>query len=1111
MHSAFRQSVVISLRSTYKCPTHNDRLQHATRSRCFHKSPSTLQSTSQDDGDDPNGGGISSGAGKEPDHITNAQAAKAEKGSTTIIKNPHRSASRRALRSRTPERSSKFDVPQWFVENNIYLCGDGYPTWAHRLVVVDSTKRQIFPPLDDLDIRSLIKEPTEKSSRMRQIVTKLEEDIAKEMDADEESRERARSVSRQIYRSQAEKIVAHRVFRGIKLSADLHPHEIFFINPHGNYHIDDVSFRDVFNVYSGLMPLPAKDLAKDPPFQKILLNLRFTGESGHNFFRSLVAFIAELGGADLIRLDAQDISELVGSWQKDCGGDFKTARLMSYDVYRPERVAKRSSLPSEIDESEETSSVDADQEQSFPMPAAAIRLPLALSRGIKAVMLNPSGSAPFNRIRPQWDRYKPSFSQLRNSLESSRSEDTLWKYLVETILATVRQRQQNSRPQPLISSSSTQRVMYEYLRRLLHSQPTRLHEREGHVLPPFDLKDMLPSLVDTMEHEDEIRELGPRSRPQEAQNPSNMAIKPKQDKDKNSPSNGHVRDIVIHVQDLETIQENESGRRFLHFLYDHVRLLRSKGQRVIIVGTSESGFSVSSPTQWNSAFDVGEYKLAHTLDVTPTIVDKGQVSETYIWPEKQRRIASVNLRHLDAMLRSQYDMHINEIRGGSALDDPSYHLSDHMMDEFSRKIFTFDETYHIATLLRSRWFLQDPSEASLDHVVRAAQSLKQRQMFNLLSSIPRHNFSLFDKLAEHEPPEDSENNGLEVDDDSGPRDKNNKVKRTYDRYEKKLLRGVLKPHQIRTTFADVNAPSKTIDDLQSLTALSIKRPDAFSYGVLSTDKISGLLLYGPPGTGKSLMAKIVAGQTGVNMIQVSSAEINDMYVGEAEKNIRALFSLAKKLNPCVIFIDEADALFGSRSADRARSSHREVINQFLKEWDGMNNDAGGAFIMVATNRPFDLDDAVLRRLPRRILVDLPTEPDRQKILQIHLKGENLAGDVDLVGVATRTPFYSGSDLKNVCVAAALNAVKDENRTASEHKSDEAYKHPERRTLRAAHFEAALDEVSASISEDMDSLKAIRKFDEQYGDSRMGRKKSTKWGFRTPQEQKTKRETIKVRD
>ncbi|KAF2090132.1 AAA-domain-containing protein [Saccharata proteae CBS 121410] len=284
-----------------------------------------------------------------------------------------------------------------------------------------------------------------------------------------------------------------------------------------------------------------------------------------------------------------------------------------------------------------------------------------------------------------------------------------------------------------------------------------------------------------------------------------------------------------------------------------------------------------------------------------------------------------------------------------------------------------------------------------------------------------------------------------------------------------------------------------------MTSLSLLRPEAFKYGVLATDKIPGLLLYGPPGTGKTLLAKAVAKESGATVLDVSGSEVYDKYVGEGEKNVRAIFTLARKLSPCVVFIDEADAIFGSRSGPGNRTSHREIINQFLKEWDGMNDLS--VFIMVATNRPFDLDDAVLRRLPRRLLVDLPVEKDREQILRIHLKLEQLADDVAITDLAARTPFYSGSDLKNLCVAAALACVREENEAAAkalaeadpDSRKSMTDLYPEKRTLRQNHFEKAMQEISASISEDMGSLKAIRQFDEQYGDRR-SRKKRKGWGF-----------------
>lgn len=222
-----------------------------------------------------------------------------------------------------------------------------------------------------------------------------------------------------------------------------------------------------------------------------------------------------------------------------------------------------------------------------------------------------------------------------------------------------------------------------------------------------------------------------------------------------------------------------------------------------------------------------------------------------------------------------------------------------------------------------------------------------------------------------------------------------------------------------------------------------------------------------------------------------------MYVGEGEKNVKAIFTLAKKLTPCIVFIDEADAILGARSGGSNRTSHRELINQFLREWDGMNEMS--AFIMVATNRPFDLDEASLRRLPRRLLVDLPQEKDREAILNIHLKGEILDGEVSLVQLASQTPFYSGSDLKNLAVAAALACVREEFDMAASHSKTAVdgvkYEYPEKRILHPRHFVRAMEEISASVSEDMGSLSAIRKFDEKYGDRR-GRRKKGGYGFKT---------------
>ena len=262
-------------------------------------------------------------------------------------------------------------------------------------------------------------------------------------------------------------------------------------------------------------------------------------------------------------------------------------------------------------------------------------------------------------------------------------------------------------------------------------------------------------------------------------------------------------------------------------------------------------------------------------------------------------------------------------------------------------------------------------------------------------------------------------------------------------------------------------------------------------------------------TGKTLLAKAVAKESGATVLEVSGADVNDMYVGESEKNVKAIFSLAKKLSPCVVFIDEADAIFAARGGEARRSQvHRELINQFLREWDGMNDLS--AFIMVATNRPFDLDEAVLRRLPRRLLVDLPIEKDREAILGIHLNGETLDESVSLAQLAKDTPYYSGSDLKNLSVAAAMACIREENEEAAKHVGDAHYEYPNKRILTKKHFVKAMEEISASISEDMSTLSAIRKFDEKYGDRKGRRKKAAALGFGGTMEPEKDSEAGRVR-
>jgi cell division protease FtsH len=225
------------------------------------------------------------------------------------------------------------------------------------------------------------------------------------------------------------------------------------------------------------------------------------------------------------------------------------------------------------------------------------------------------------------------------------------------------------------------------------------------------------------------------------------------------------------------------------------------------------------------------------------------------------------------------------------------------------------------------------------------------------------------------------------------------------------------------TFEDAAGIDEAVEELQEIVEF-LKTPE--KYRRLGGRIPKGVLLVGPPGTGKTLLARATAGEAGVPFFSLSGSEFVEMFVGVGAARVRDLFAQATQKAPCIVFIDELDALGKSRNAGivGGHDEREQTLNQLLAEMDGFDARAG-LIIMGATNRPEILDSALLRpgRFDRQVLVDRPDKRGREKILQIHAKNVKLGPDVDLKAVAARTPGFAGADLANVVNEAALLAAR----------------------------------------------------------------------------------------
>ena len=239
------------------------------------------------------------------------------------------------------------------------------------------------------------------------------------------------------------------------------------------------------------------------------------------------------------------------------------------------------------------------------------------------------------------------------------------------------------------------------------------------------------------------------------------------------------------------------------------------------------------------------------------------------------------------------------------------------------------------------------------------------------------------------------------------------------------------------TFEDVAGVDESKEELQEVVEF-LKEPQKFI--ALGARIPKGVLLVGSPGTGKTLMAKAVSGEAGVPFFSISGSEFVEMFVGVGASRVRDLFEQAKKHSPCIVFVDEIDAVGRHRGAGLGGShdEREQTLNQLLVEMDGFDTDTN-VIIMAATNRPDILDPALLRpgRFDRRVMLDRPDMRGREEILKVHVKGKPISPEIRLEEVARSTPGFVGADLENLVNEAAILAARRDKKTIEQDEFEEA--------------------------------------------------------------------------
>ncbi|KAK3688869.1 ATPase family AAA domain-containing protein 1-A [Podospora appendiculata] len=508
--------------------------------------------------------------------------------------------------------------------------------------------------------------------------------------------------------------------------------------------------------------------------------------------------------------------------------------------------------------------------------------------------------------------------------------------------------------------------------------------------------------------------------------------------------------LILHLRDCASMMNLRYGRRLLTRFRDAVQRRRAAGQpTVLVVSVFKRDCGCCNSVDWHDQSSI-EHKMAATREFIVTIeptVPEGITNAA----QPQRSVSADNLRQMRRLLQWRAPhLFLPGVLDGLVYENGAGEGA----SEFGRRYEAVDE-YEWTTAEMKLAFTQimgrsyGRTHVDLEDVgtvlvrleicrrVKASAEASGREGQEEKNEEP-------EAEAEAEPAVEtlSEKNARVLASTSG-------------QWEELVAGGIVNPDDLEYTYDDVIIDQETKDTVIHMAAMFNFKPSAASAFLLKHIQLTGALFYGPPGTGKTHLARAIAKASGSSMLAIDGAGIQNKYVGETEKAIQAAFTLAEKLHPCVLFIDEVDALFYRRSSED-RSWQRSALSQFLTLMDGLSKSPKAPFVLVATNHPQDLDEAFFRRLPRKIFFKLPDLDSREKILRLFLKNEDLDASVDVRELARKTEGYSGSDLKSLCAEAAMAFAMEQMKAPEEEKLTKL-------VLTDAHLKQALGRIRPSVS------------------------------------------------